>query len=300
MVKKSKYLMKQKVLLVADSVGRNVELNKIEKSENIRIRTVKAYSSVRNKSAKWPELNVADVTKRELSATLHGDKYDMLLLSAPTVDITNLDTSKLKPSDNTEAFKQEVIVSCQNMISVAHHALTQNTGLKKVILMSHPPRFDRSVVDPLSLKPALAKVANTTLHQLWLDSPHKDKIFIGEHRLDCSDSTQVLRYTDERTNRYDGIHMYGSSGKRAYTASVLAILNKALSPNTEISSLSSRPSSSSPSSCSSSQDKDFHLYCPQAQYMKRSKANNGGYPKYHQSVKDTNRFRVFTSNQGNC
>ena len=45
-------------------------------------------------------------------------KY-LLVMSAPTVDITNLDTSKLSPTDSTEAYQQKVIVSAQNMFSLA-------------------------------------------------------------------------------------------------------------------------------------------------------------------------------------
>ena len=52
--------------------------------------------------------------------------------------------------------------------------------------MEHPPRFDTVDVDPLSVKPTLANLANTTLGQLWLNSPLKDKIFIGQHSLESS------------------------------------------------------------------------------------------------------------------
>ena len=56
---------------------------------NIRIKSVKAYSSVSNKTARWPEQNVTDVTKKELIAAVNDDDYDFLLLTAPTVDINN-------------------------------------------------------------------------------------------------------------------------------------------------------------------------------------------------------------------
>ena len=62
--RKSKYLQKTKVLFIADSVGRNVEFRKLERASNVRITTKKAYSSVQNKNAKWPELNVTDIKKR--------------------------------------------------------------------------------------------------------------------------------------------------------------------------------------------------------------------------------------------
>ena len=133
--------------------------------------------------------------RRNLPKNQHNDEYDALVLSAPTVDVTNLDTAKLKPSDNTEFFKQEVINSSKNIMTVAQNAIRVNTRLKKVIVLCHPPRFDPSQVDPLSLKQTLAKIANSSLHQLWLDSPYKDKIFIGEHTLDCSTNTMRRMYT---------------------------------------------------------------------------------------------------------
>ena len=291
--RKSKYQLKPKVLLVTDSLGRDIEYNKIERSENIRIRTVKAYSSVENKSARWPQLNVMDMVQQEVSNTPHGDGYDYLILSAPTVDITNVDTTNFSPSESTTEIKQEVIVSCQNMMEVAENALKKNIRLKKVILMSHPPRFDTADVDPMSLKQAMAKFANRTILQLWLDSPLKHKIFIGEHRLECSIETLKLRYTDDKNGRYDGVHMYGNAGKKAYSNSVLTILKDALSTPHP-------PHQGTPTPAPlPSQDNDFHLHCPQAQYANGLKTKRGGFPKYHQSVKDTNRFRVF-SNQGNA
>ena len=42
--------------------------------------------------AKWPESNFKDVVKVELD-NQGADKYKVLVMSAPTVDITNLDTN---------------------------------------------------------------------------------------------------------------------------------------------------------------------------------------------------------------
>ena len=266
-VKKSGYLTKPKVLLVTDSIGKKLELNTLERSKNIRIRSVKAYSSVDDKAARWPHCNVRDVVKAELGKAQLGDKYEHLLLSAPTVDITNINTSEFGPRDSTDALKKQITVSCQNMLNVAESALNENTGLRKVILMSHPPRFDKLNVDPMSLKPAMAKYANTTMSQLWLDSPLKNKILIGEHNMECSDEMKL---------RYDGVHIYDSAvGKKAYSRSVHAILGKALSapPPTNHGTPSTNAN--------------------------REKAKHTGYPSYHKTVKDTNRFRVFNLNQGN-
>ena len=82
------------------------------------------------------------------------------------------------------------------MFTVADNALRQKTRIKKIILLNHPPRFDHIDLDPLALKPAPAKLDNSTFHQLWIDSPLKHKISIGEHKLECSDSQYMKRYTD--------------------------------------------------------------------------------------------------------
>ena len=277
----TKFLQKPKILFVADSVGRNVQFNRLERATNIRIKTAKAYSSFEHKSARWPKLNVTDVTKKELTKNQYNDEYDALVLSAPTVDVTNLDTAKLKPSDNTEFFKEEVINSSKNIMMVAQNALRSNPKLKKVIVLCHPPRFDTSQVDPLSLKQTLAKIANSSLHQLWLDSPYKDKIFIGDHTLDCSTKTMRRMYTDEQSKRLDGIHMNTKAGRRGYTESVLSVLKEAL---THQEAKISSPGPASPHS-------------PPA--AKGPNTKRTGYPKYHHTVKDSNRFRVFNSNQGN-
>ena len=226
--RKTKYLEKSKVLFIADSVGRNVDFRKLEKASNVRIRTRRAYSSVFNTTARWPEMNVTDVIKHEVNKVSNEDKYDVLVMSAPTVDITNLDTAQVKATDNVEFFKQEVLISSKNMISAAENTLKSELNIKKAIILCHPPRFDRPEVDPLMLKQKLAKFANDQLHQLWLDSPLKDKIFIAEHKLNCNMNVRMDRYTDEHTKKYDGIHMYGESGRSAYTESVVSALKEAL------------------------------------------------------------------------
>ena len=107
------------------------------------------------------------------------------------------------------------------MIAVTENALNSNTEVKKLVVMCHPPRFDKSEVDPLSLKKKLVKIVNTNFHQIWYDSPLNDEIFIGKQRLYCSNREHIHRYTNENTKRYDGIHMYG---QRANTVSVLCIM----------------------------------------------------------------------------
>ena len=53
---------------------------------------------------------------------------------------------------------------------MAQSALTNYPKLKKVVIMQHAPRYDRSDVDPLGLKPKLAMFANATFNQMWHSS----------------------------------------------------------------------------------------------------------------------------------
>ena len=189
---------------------------------------MKTYSSVYTAKAKWPKRNMVDDTPTAVIDTREDDEYTHIVLNAPTVDITNLDTRKLTPTDNTEYFKQEVVVSCKNVFSVAHEALKKNHNLVKVIISEHSPRYDQLNVDPISLKPALAKFANTTFNNLWMESPWKSKIIVAAHNLQCDVKTRDERFTHEGTNRYDGIHAYSQSGKAAFTRSLIGIFSQAI------------------------------------------------------------------------
>ena len=161
---RSEYQAKTKVLYVADSVGRNVEFPIVEGDARCVIKTAKAYSSVYDNTAKWPENNFTKVAKEELAKK----PFDCLVMSAPTVDITNLDTSNLKQSDNTTRYQESVLISCQNIFSVAERSLKEYPNLKNVVIMEHAPRYDTGEVDPTGLKEALAKYANNIFNQLWI------------------------------------------------------------------------------------------------------------------------------------
>ena len=126
-----------------------------------------------DKDARFIHLNVTDVVKNELGKA----QFEHLILASPTVDISNIDTSKVKPEDSTETFKHKVQISCQNILRVA--------GLKKVTIMNHAPRFDAHKVDPVGIKPKLASCANSFMLELWLNSPNKNRIVIGSYNLEC-------------------------------------------------------------------------------------------------------------------
>ena len=203
----TKFIRKPKTLYVADSVGSSVSLREVEMEQNCRIKSTRAYSSVNDSKAKWPKQNFTDVVNYSLKNPGRED-IEVLIMSAPTVDITNLDTNIELTAMNKAGLENEAKLSSQNMFSLAEKSLNENPNLKKVILMEHPPRFDLPEVDPHSIKPNLAKLANITLGQCWLFSSLKDKIIIGRHNLDRPGvgATHYRRYQSRHTGRYDGVH----------------------------------------------------------------------------------------------
>ena len=194
-------------------------------------------------AAIFPNKKFQDVTPAEL----RKDDYNTLLLQAGCVDITNLNT-KANQSQYMEYFKQEAVISAKNLFQTAANALSGSSTLKKVVIMKQTPRYDTLTVDPLSLKPALSELYNNTLTQEWMDCEYKDKIHIVNHNIECNGAIRKARYRETRTGRFDGIHLYGSSGRKAYTQSVLNILRAARVTTEEY---------------------DYHQSCPQYRYQHR-------------------------------
>ena len=124
-------------------------------------------------------------------------------------------------------------------LNVAHNAIEKHPNLKQILILEHVSRFDVSNADPTGLKPKLAKFANATLSQLVNNSAMKDKIKMGKHSLDCSGERINAMYTDNRSGRFDGVHLYGKEGHRAYTSSLLNIIKSVLPKNTASPSRSS-------------------------------------------------------------
>ena len=113
----------------------------------------------------------------------------------------------------------------------------------------------------------MAKFANSTIYQLWLASPLKNKMRVGKYLLDCSDDLMRTRYTDDKTKKFDGVHMYGYFGRRAFTRSLTRILCSTITEPTNVSNQSAEE--------------------PQTHGQQQ--------PGHHPSVKDSNRFHVLTS-----
>ena len=103
---KSRFLQKPKILYIGDSVAQNADIAYLERETQSRIRTKKAYSSISDRKARWPKKNFMDVTPVALVETQKEDAFSHLILAAPTVDISNIDTSKLTLNDNKSLNKK--------------------------------------------------------------------------------------------------------------------------------------------------------------------------------------------------
>ena len=246
---------KQKILFIGDSIAAHANLKVIADATKSKIVTAKAYSAVHDEvknvakeAALYPMQNFLQVVPAEIVK----DNFKHLIIQAGCVDITNLKT-KDNPNQYIEYFKQETVQSAKNIFHSGIAALEKQPSLKSVIFMKQTPRYDPLDVDPLALKPALSQLFNNTMIELWMNSQKKEQIFIGSHNIDCSGAVQSARYRHTKSGRFDGVHLYGSSGSKAYTLSMLNILRSA--------------------SLITNED-DYHLSCAQYRYQHRQNSNH--------------------------
>ena len=246
---KSRYQLKPRILVVGDSLLQNSNFRHVEKVTQSTIKSAKGYSSAVGNNDDFKHPNITDVTKNELEKA----HYNQLILAAPTVDISNIVTKGLKPGDDTEHMKVKVRESCLNMFTVAEHALDKHK-LEKVVIFNHAPRHDTIHEDPVKIKHNLALFANAHMRELWLSSPYKHRIAIGEHARE-----------DKSGGRYNGYH---------YTKSILNILSSSFHDPGQMQTMTKRPMYSTD-----------HTNCPQAKYMRLYSSVVSG-----QAVKTQNRF----------
>ena len=181
------------------------------------------------------------------------DDFEHLIIQTGSADITNLKTNQ-NPEDYLEYFRQETVISAQNIFNSGIIALESQPSLKSIIFLQQTPRYDPLDTDPLSIKAGLSHLFNNTLVNLWLTSPMKEKIVVGAHNIECSGAVQSARYRHTQTGRFDGVHLYGSSGSKAYTLSLINILKSAKVVTNDF---------------------DFHRSCPQVLYRNRGTLNQG-------------------------
>ena len=111
------------------------------------------------------------------------------------MDITNLNT-KDNLTEYFDYYRQEAVISANNLFQAAVNGLLSSPSLKNFILMKQIPKYDRNEVEPLSLKPALSQLYNNTLTEEWMGSQFKDRIIIGFHNIKCSGAILQSRYRE--------------------------------------------------------------------------------------------------------
>ena len=203
-----------KVLYVADSIGSHCDFQSIEKATGVEIVTKRAYSSVEDMRAIWPERNFRDVVPVQLAE----GNYNQLVMQAPSVDITNLKRVGNKTSKQYQ--KGEASTSSFNTIKTAEKALQKFPNLKGVLIVERAPRHDNMR--------EISQFSNQELHRHLKHSLYKDKIKIGLHTLDFEGEEKDSVYGSNKTNtKPDGYHLRGPNGKNSFTKSLLNIFNKA-------------------------------------------------------------------------
>ena len=259
----------------------------MEEATEAKFVASKAYSAIYDieenkakKASEYPRSNFTDV----IPAELKKDDFKTIVLQASSEDITNLNT-KDEPEKYIEYFKQVSIMAAQNLFSAAERALEDENNVEKVVIMKQTPRYDPVDVDPLTLKPALADLYNKTLTDCWMNSRLSKKIFVGAHNIECSGAIREARYRHTMSGRYDGVHLYGSSGKKAYTLSVLNILKSAKLTTS---------------------DYDYHQNCNQSKFQRVTRYRVNGKQNYvkwtipqSHPVPTSNRFSSLRGVQGN-
>jgi hypothetical protein len=220
---------KRKILYIRDSIHRMVVGPKLENPTGSMIRSANAYASVRDERApaNKQHLNVSEVVRQELAKS-QGE--DALVLGAPSVDITNQDTSR----GITDMNRTETIASSLAMVEAGEYAIKTGKA-KQAILLQHIPRYDVEQKD--KDKAELAKMANKEMLKARDASEFAEHMFVGKHTgLECEGATRTSRFTSDHTNglhgknirmgKYDGLHMYSQAGAEALTESILNIFHK--------------------------------------------------------------------------
>ena len=274
-----------KILMIGDSIAGQLHIKTVEYATKSKVRVARAYSSIHENvedeykhASRFPIKNFKDVIVNELDK----EETDVLLVQSGSVDITNLKTEG-KQAHNTEYFKKQTITSATNLFTSVTNAAKNHPGIKKIIILKQTPRFDITTTTRPGLKQNLSKLYNDTLDTLAAKSDYKERLVIGNHDLDCSGGVLLARYKDSKSGKFDGVHMYGPSGPKAYTNSVMKILSSAqlvvsIPPKYH--------------------DEYDHQNCPQARYQAGRRYSNrqgkksvdSGDNVYQYSVPTRNRF----------
>jgi hypothetical protein len=180
-----------------------------------------------NPLVKYKENNQANKVPEILKR--RAGKVDHAIWGESITDITNLKQQYLAALNqpNTGVFCNEDLArvyeaagrSSIASILVAEKALETNPQLKKIIITDRPARYDDLY--------ELNELSNFVLRSRALQSKYRGRLVVGEHSLHCHGARREARYgRPGATKGYDGVHFRTVEGKRAYTNSLIRILQK--------------------------------------------------------------------------
>ena len=102
---------KEKVLMVGDSLSRNLNISVLQNVTNMEVKRTEAFIVDRNDpKARYPEKNFMKIVPEELKK----DGYSTLILQGGTNEVSNLDTTG-NVVDKIEARKEEIKVSSEKL-----------------------------------------------------------------------------------------------------------------------------------------------------------------------------------------
>ena len=220
-------------LLIGDSHIKSVSNRILEracKGENLRnpARTKpsegSAYTTTKyTAKAKYPESNLED----RVPDLLREKSYDYMITLTPSNNITNM-----KDIENHTQY-QLAEETATETLGVVEKALKDSNTLKDVMIVELPPRVDSKKLQHLT------EYSNFVLREAVRKSSLNHRITIAS--LDSLwDYSEQEIYGHPDSSRYDGIHMRGKQGSKAYTRCIEEAVRSSRFSNTS-SSTSSVP-----------------------------------------------------------
>ena len=148
-----------------------------------------------------------------LPTILKEARVDNLVMQAPIADITNLAT--LVEEGKTDKASELARDSSAVMVHLAKRAIEEYPSISKVIVIKRPIRLDNLE--------SLSKFSNDVLEQK-ITNLNSNKILVAEHNVNYQGlSKEDVFGTPSARN--DGVHMNGRLGRKAFTTSMINVLN---------------------------------------------------------------------------
>ena len=211
---------KEKILLVGDSLRRNLNISVVKNITDMELKRVEAFIVDKDDpKARIPAKNFVEIVPNELKK----DDYSTLIIQAGTNEVSNLNVSG-STVDKIESLKQEIKSSSEKIFSLAEKSLSENKELKKVIILKRIFRCDSLKDDPNQIKNKLSEFGNRTLDDIWLTKGCPKNITIAQQPLECDGNLRLSRYGSPSAKGYDGIHMRGAMAVQHYTGSFVNVL----------------------------------------------------------------------------